>query len=176
MTNRPEWVMFYYGIARIGAIPVCISGAYKRLEATEIIKNSRSSILVTSEDHLDQLPHSEAIPLIDTVIQVESDETFQATWDLSLAFGKTPAEANDFPGFIANRILMPMITSSGRAQTSATRLRMWLNSGMSSPGPRSGTVLGCHPQRPTVRCRSSIGNSHSYLTTHDFIPSGTGLL
>ncbi|MBF0452049.1 MAG: 3-hydroxybutyryl-CoA dehydrogenase [Candidatus Magnetomorum sp.] len=41
-----------------------------------------------------------------------SDETFQTTWDLSIAFGKTPAEANDFPGFIANRILMPMINEA----------------------------------------------------------------
>ncbi|KPA15294.1 3-hydroxybutyryl-CoA dehydrogenase [Candidatus Magnetomorum sp. HK-1] len=41
-----------------------------------------------------------------------SDETFKITWDLSLKFGKTPAEANDFPGFIANRILMPMINEA----------------------------------------------------------------
>ena len=41
-----------------------------------------------------------------------SDETFKSTWDLSLKFGKTPAEANDFPGFIANRILLPMINEA----------------------------------------------------------------
>jgi 3-hydroxybutyryl-CoA dehydrogenase len=41
-----------------------------------------------------------------------SDETFQTTWDLSVKFGKTPALANDFPGFIANRILMPMINEA----------------------------------------------------------------
>ena len=41
-----------------------------------------------------------------------SDDTFQTTWDLSVKFGKTPAEANDFPGFIANRILMPMINEA----------------------------------------------------------------
>ena len=41
-----------------------------------------------------------------------SDDTFRATWDLALAFGKTPAEANDFPGFISNRILMPMINEA----------------------------------------------------------------
>jgi 3-hydroxybutyryl-CoA dehydrogenase len=41
-----------------------------------------------------------------------SDETFQITWDLSVKFGKTPAEANDFPGFIANRVLMPMINEA----------------------------------------------------------------
>ena len=41
-----------------------------------------------------------------------SDATFQLTWSLSERFGKTPAEANDFPGFIANRILMPMINEA----------------------------------------------------------------
>ncbi len=41
-----------------------------------------------------------------------SDETFKATWDLSIRLGKTPAEANDYPGFIANRILLPMINEA----------------------------------------------------------------
>ncbi len=41
-----------------------------------------------------------------------SDETFRLTWDLSIKLGKTPAEANDYPGFIANRILMPMINEA----------------------------------------------------------------
>ena len=41
-----------------------------------------------------------------------SDDTFQVTWNLSEKFGKTPAEASDYPGFIANRILMPMINEA----------------------------------------------------------------
>lgn len=41
-----------------------------------------------------------------------SEETFKTTWDLSLKFDKTPAEANDYPGFIANRILMPMVNEA----------------------------------------------------------------
>jgi 3-hydroxybutyryl-CoA dehydrogenase len=41
-----------------------------------------------------------------------SEETFKITWDLSVKFGKTPAEANDYPGFIANRILLPMINEA----------------------------------------------------------------
>ena len=44
-----------------------------------------------------------------------SDDTFQTTWDLSLKFGKTPALANDYPGFIANRILIPMINEAAFA-------------------------------------------------------------
>ena len=49
----------------------------------------------------------EVIPGIAT-----SDETYQVTWDLAKKFGKTPAKANDYPGFIANRILMPMINEA----------------------------------------------------------------
>jgi len=41
-----------------------------------------------------------------------SDDTFKLTWDLSVKFGKTPAESSDYPGFIANRILMPMINEA----------------------------------------------------------------
>ncbi len=41
-----------------------------------------------------------------------SDQTFTTTWNLSEEFGKIPAEANDYPGFIANRILLPMINEA----------------------------------------------------------------
>ena len=49
----------------------------------------------------------EVIPGIAT-----SEETLKVTWELSEKFGKTPARANDFPGFIANRILLPMINEA----------------------------------------------------------------
>ncbi|MCL4501309.1 MAG: 3-hydroxybutyryl-CoA dehydrogenase [Deltaproteobacteria bacterium] len=41
-----------------------------------------------------------------------SDETFALIHDLTVKFGKTPAEANDYPGFLINRILMPMINEA----------------------------------------------------------------
>jgi len=41
-----------------------------------------------------------------------SDAVNARTVALSTALGKTPVEANDFPGFIANRILMPMINEA----------------------------------------------------------------
>lgn len=41
-----------------------------------------------------------------------SDETFKTVRDLTEKMGKTPVEANDFPGFISNRILMPMINEA----------------------------------------------------------------
>ena len=41
-----------------------------------------------------------------------SVKTLQTTWKLSEELGKTPAKANDYPGFIANRILLPMINEA----------------------------------------------------------------
>jgi 3-hydroxybutyryl-CoA dehydrogenase len=41
-----------------------------------------------------------------------SAETLKITWALAEKFGKTPAKANDYPGFIANRILLPMINEA----------------------------------------------------------------
>jgi len=41
-----------------------------------------------------------------------NDETFDAVVELSKKLGKIPCEANDFPGFIANRILLPMINEA----------------------------------------------------------------
>jgi 3-hydroxybutyryl-CoA dehydrogenase len=41
-----------------------------------------------------------------------SDETYHAVRDLAVALGKTPAVASDYPGFISNRILLPMINEA----------------------------------------------------------------
>jgi 3-hydroxybutyryl-CoA dehydrogenase len=41
-----------------------------------------------------------------------SDEVTNIVMDLSKALGKTPTEVNDYPGFVANRILMPMINEA----------------------------------------------------------------
>ncbi len=43
---------------------------------------------------------------------VTSDETAQAITRLAEELGKTPALANDFPGFVSNRILMPFINEA----------------------------------------------------------------
>jgi 3-hydroxybutyryl-CoA dehydrogenase len=41
-----------------------------------------------------------------------SDDTYRVTEALSRKMGKTPVTANDFPGFLSNRILMPMINEA----------------------------------------------------------------
>ena len=41
-----------------------------------------------------------------------SDDVTKIIMELSLKLGKTPVEVNDYPGFVANRILMPMINEA----------------------------------------------------------------
>ena len=41
-----------------------------------------------------------------------SNEVTKTIMDLSVKLGKTPVEVNDYPGFVANRILMPMINEA----------------------------------------------------------------
>jgi 3-hydroxybutyryl-CoA dehydrogenase len=41
-----------------------------------------------------------------------SDEVLNITMDLSQKMGKTPVEVNDYPGFVSNRVLLPMINEA----------------------------------------------------------------
>ena len=51
--------------------------------------------------------------LVELIRGIATDEeTFQAVRDLVVALGKTPASAEDFPAFMVNRILMPMINEA----------------------------------------------------------------
>jgi 3-hydroxybutyryl-CoA dehydrogenase len=56
------------------------------------------------------------VPMLDLVEVIRgrdtSDETADAITNLACDLGKTPAVANDFPGFVSNRILMPFINEA----------------------------------------------------------------
>jgi 3-hydroxybutyryl-CoA dehydrogenase len=41
-----------------------------------------------------------------------SDKTYKKVHEVSVKLGKTPVEVNDYPGFISNRILMPMVNEA----------------------------------------------------------------
>jgi 3-hydroxybutyryl-CoA dehydrogenase len=54
--------------------------------------------------------------LVEVVCGLEtSDETAAAITELARELGKTPAEAQDFPGFVSNRILMPFVNEAAYA-------------------------------------------------------------
>jgi 3-hydroxybutyryl-CoA dehydrogenase len=56
------------------------------------------------------------LALVEVIRAVQtSDETATAIVELARDLGKTPAEANDFPGFVSNRILMPFVNEAAYA-------------------------------------------------------------
>jgi 3-hydroxybutyryl-CoA dehydrogenase len=56
------------------------------------------------------------LELVEVIRAVQtSDETAAAIVQLARDLGKEPAEANDFPGFVSNRILMPFINEAAYA-------------------------------------------------------------
>ncbi len=67
--------------------------------------------------------------------QATSSETMTVATDLCRKLGKTPVEASDYPGFIANRILMPMINEAvyalmegvGSAEAIDTVMKLGMN-------------------------------------------------
>ena len=59
---------------------------------------------------MNPVPMMKLVEIINGLATLE--DTFQVTHDLAVKMGKTPVPANDFPGFVANRILMPMINEA----------------------------------------------------------------
>jgi 3-hydroxybutyryl-CoA dehydrogenase len=53
------------------------------------------------------------MPLVEVIRgQATSDATTRRVVELATALGKTPVEVNDYPGFVSNRVLMPMINEA----------------------------------------------------------------
>jgi len=57
--------------------------------------------------------HVSVMALVEIVHGLQTDQAaFDAVHALALALGKTPVEVNDSPGFVSNRVLMPLINEA----------------------------------------------------------------
>ena len=124
----------------------------KIVKANSIFASNTSSISITElsknvrQDKFIGMHFMNPVPVMQLIEIIRgystSDETFHTIKELSIKIGKTPVEVYDFPGFISNRILMPMINEAifalmeGVASTEAIDTVMKL--GMNHPmGPLS---------------------------------------
>jgi 3-hydroxybutyryl-CoA dehydrogenase len=94
-------------IAPAGAI---LATNTSSISITEIAAVTKRPELVIGMHFMNPVPVMQLVEIIRGL--ATSDATNTKTIELSRALGKTPVEANDFPGFIANRILMPMINEA----------------------------------------------------------------
>jgi 3-hydroxybutyryl-CoA dehydrogenase len=80
------------------------------ISITEIAAVTRRPERVIGMHFMNPVPVMKLVEIIRGL--ATSDETFAAVRDLSLQLEKVPVEVRDFPGFVANRILLPMINEA----------------------------------------------------------------
>ncbi len=81
LPNCPQWIAVYYAIIRIGAVSVCVSSAYKQNEVKHLINDSKSSLLISSEELSDQIPCHETIPEVKNILLIEQDATLVSIFE-----------------------------------------------------------------------------------------------
>jgi 3-hydroxybutyryl-CoA dehydrogenase len=80
------------------------------ISITEIAAKTKRPELVIGMHFMNPVPVMTLVEIIRG--QRTSDATTKQVMEWSSALGKTPVEVNDYPGFVANRILMPMINEA----------------------------------------------------------------
>jgi len=91
--------------------------------ASTILASNTSSISITEiaartqrPDRVIGMHFMNPVPMMQLVEIIRglgtSDETTKTVMETATALGKTPVEVNDYPGFVANRVLMPMINEA----------------------------------------------------------------
>lgn len=80
------------------------------ISITEIAAQTKRPAQVIGMHFMNPVPVMKLVEIIRGL--ATSDETTQRVMELATRLGKTPVEVNDFPGFVANRVLMPMINEA----------------------------------------------------------------
>jgi 3-hydroxybutyryl-CoA dehydrogenase len=89
---------------------VILSSNTSSISITKIASATQRPSQVIGMHFMNPVP---AMQLVEIIRGLQtSKETFDTVKSLAEKMGKTPVEANDFPGFLANRILLPMINEA----------------------------------------------------------------
>jgi len=89
---------------------IILSSNTSSCSITKIASATKRPEKVIGMHFMNPVPAMELVEIIKGL--ATSDETFRTTKALAEELRKTPVEANDFPGFISNRIIMPMINEA----------------------------------------------------------------
>ncbi len=95
------------GVAAPGVI---LATNTSSISITEIAARTRRADRVIGMHFMNPVPVMQLVEVIRG--QATSDATTREIMELSTGLGKTPVEVNDYPGFVANRVLMPMINEA----------------------------------------------------------------
>jgi len=108
--NEELKLKIFTGLDGICASGVILSSNTSSISITKIAGATKRPQQVIGMHFMNPVPMMKLVEIIRGL--ATSDETNKVTQDLAIKLNKTPVEANDFPGFISNRILMPMINEA----------------------------------------------------------------
>lgn len=108
--NRDLKYRIFRDLDRVAQPNAILATNTSSISITEIGAQTKRPELVIGMHFMNPVPVMKLIEIINGL--ATSEATTQKVVELSKALGKTPVEANDYPGFIANRILMPMINEA----------------------------------------------------------------
>ena len=97
-------------LARIAPAGAILASNTSSISITRIAAQTKRPELVIGMHFMNPVPVMQLVEVIRGL--ATSDDTTRRVVDLAKSLGKTPVEANDFPGFIANRVLLPMINEA----------------------------------------------------------------
>jgi 3-hydroxybutyryl-CoA dehydrogenase len=110
-TEKPE-VKFplFRELDRLAPEATLLASNTSSISITTLAAQTGRSSQVIGMHFMNPVP---VMPLVEVIRGLEtSDETARRTLEIVRALGKTPVEVNDTPGFVSNRVLMPMINEA----------------------------------------------------------------
>jgi 3-hydroxybutyryl-CoA dehydrogenase len=95
---------------RIAKPDAILASNTSSISITEIARRTSRPDKVIGMHFMNPVPVMKLVEIIRGL--ATSDETTKRVMDLALRLEKTPVEVNDYPGFVSNRVLMPMINEA----------------------------------------------------------------
>ena len=108
--NEPLKLKIFEDLDRFCKPETFLASNTSSISITKIAAVTKRPEKVIGMHFMNPVPMMKLVEIINGL--ATDDETAQITQDLAVKMGKTPVPANDFPGFVANRILMPMINEA----------------------------------------------------------------
>ena len=131
--NRDLKFKIFSDLDRVAAPGAILATNTSSISITEIAARTKRPEKVIGMHFMNPVPVMQLVEVIRGL--ATSDETTNRVLQVSKAVGKTPVEVQDYPGFVANRILMPMINEAvyclmegvGTAESIDTVMKLGMN-------------------------------------------------
>lgn len=108
--NRDAKIELFQKLDAIVPSHAILASNTSSISITRIAAATRRAEKVIGMHFMNPVPVMTLVEVIRGI--ATSDETYQAVHSLATRMGKTAIEVNDYPGFVSNRVLMPMINEA----------------------------------------------------------------